>query len=283
MIQTQLLRLDPPYQIISAKGYVGIQVATLIMSEEKDLSHGSFGHVSSYIEHHCYPVVNYGLKQGLDEQLKYNNSTLDEYEKYTNRRRMQPEGAVWSGIEVKDVRVLGLAGANNYPVDLDCFVYLIPTVWGYDPNLHVWDENSTSRIFDLYQGLGNVGLQTPILAGLPMSQKNSYPIKLTLEQTPTADGYYVKVMIKEDYNYALSGLPDESIYFRCLISPSSSDSIRNCASTIAEALNGIAHFLPTTNLIIECTEPRPEFSEAMKKLTFLVDEGYRNLLYPHHD
>lgn len=67
MIQTQLLRLDPPYQIISAKGYVGIQVATLIMSEEKDLSHGSFGHVSSYIEHHCYPVVNYGLKQGLDE------------------------------------------------------------------------------------------------------------------------------------------------------------------------------------------------------------------------
>ena len=29
MIQTQLLRLDPPYQIISAGGQVGIQLATV--------------------------------------------------------------------------------------------------------------------------------------------------------------------------------------------------------------------------------------------------------------
>ena len=39
MIQTQLLKLDPPYQIISANGYVGIQVATLIVAEEKEAAH----------------------------------------------------------------------------------------------------------------------------------------------------------------------------------------------------------------------------------------------------
>lgn len=35
MIQTQLLRLEPPYQIIAAGGNVGIQVATLIVTEDK--------------------------------------------------------------------------------------------------------------------------------------------------------------------------------------------------------------------------------------------------------
>ena len=68
MIQTQLLRLDPPYQIISAGGRVGIQVATLIVTEDKTTEDGGYA-----VDTHSHPVVNYGLKQGLDEALKYSS------------------------------------------------------------------------------------------------------------------------------------------------------------------------------------------------------------------
>ena len=37
MIQTQLLKAAQPYQIISAGGQVGVQVATLIVTEDKNL------------------------------------------------------------------------------------------------------------------------------------------------------------------------------------------------------------------------------------------------------
>ena len=77
MIQTQLLRLDPPYQIISAGGRVGIQIATLIVANEVDMSHNRFGHISNYVEYHSFPVVSYGLKQGLEEEMKYNNNPMD--------------------------------------------------------------------------------------------------------------------------------------------------------------------------------------------------------------
>ena len=83
MIQTQLLKLDPPYQIISANGYVGIQVATLIVAEEKEAAHVRLSTFSrSYIEYHSYPVVNYGLKRGLEEQMKYNRMPWDDFEQY---------------------------------------------------------------------------------------------------------------------------------------------------------------------------------------------------------
>ena len=90
MIQTQLLRLDPPYQIITAKGRVGIQVATLIVVEEKELTRRNIT-PRTYIEYHSYPVVSYGLKQGLDEQMKYNNNPLDYEADWAVRRRLQPE------------------------------------------------------------------------------------------------------------------------------------------------------------------------------------------------
>ena len=41
MIQTHLLKAEPPYQIISAAGQVGIQVATLIVTEDKSTEEGS--------------------------------------------------------------------------------------------------------------------------------------------------------------------------------------------------------------------------------------------------
>lgn len=288
MIQTQLLRLDPPYQIIAAKGRVGIQVATLIVVDERDLSHGS-GFGTNWVEYHSYPVVSYGLKQGLDEQMKYHNNPLDYEAGWAIRRRLQPEGAVWSGVEVKDVRVLGLAGAQNDAVDLDFFTCLIPTVKGYDPALHVWDATSTSIIYELYRGLGNVGLKTPQLStsGLYI-EKGKLTIRLILENAPASDEFFVQVLIKDDPNKNFGeGMPDESIYFRCLIDPRNSDSIDQCAATIAEAINGISQFLPTPSVcftsILTSREKDKELSEAMKRLASLVEKNYNNLLFPQHD
>lgn len=288
MIQTQLLRLDPPYQIITAKGRVGIQVATLIVVEEKELTRGNIT-PRTYIEYHSYPVVSYGLKQGLDEQMKYNNNPLDYEAEWAIRRRLQPEGAVWSGVEVKDVRVLGLAGAQNDPVDLGFFTFLIPTAMGYDPTLHVWDETSTSLIYELYQGLGNVGVKTPKLPKMSLSEMNDkFPIRLILENAPASDEFFVQVLIKDDPNKNFGeGMPDESIYFRCLIDPRNSDSIDQCAATIAEAINGILQFLPTPSVcftsILTSREKDKELSEAMKRLASLAEKNYNNLLFPQHD
>lgn len=288
MIQTQLLRLDPPYQIICAKGRVGIQVATLIVVNEKDLSHNEHGFTSNWVEYHSYPVVSYGLKQGIDEQMKYNNNPMDYEAEWAIRRRLQPEGAVWSGVEVKDVRVLGLAGAKNNPVELDYFTCLIPTVMRYDPALHVWDATSTSLIYELYQGLGNVGLKTPKLPKMSLSEMRAkFPIRLILENAPTSDEFFVKVLIKEDPNAGISDMPDESIYFRCLVDPRSSDSIDQCAATIAEAINGISSFLPTPFVRLTSSlssrEKDKELSEAMKRLASLAEKNYNNLLFPQHD
>lgn len=285
MIQTQLVRLDPPYQIISAGGRVGIQIATLIVANEVDMSHNRFGHISNYVEYHSFPVVNYGLKQGLEEEMKYNNNPMDYDAEWAIRRRMQPEGAVWSGVEVKDVRVLGIAGARNNFVTLDYFVCLIPTAYGYDPSLHVWDSTSTSRVYELYKGLGNVGLKTTKVLNVSL-KGNAFPIKLELEKNPATDGYFVRVVLKEKPDDYIV-LDDDSAEFRCLIDPSKSDSISECASTIAEALYGLSYFLPTQNLNIWSylreSQKTEEISDAMNQLASLVQENYRDLLYPHHD
>lgn len=40
MIQTHLLKLDPPYQIIHAGGEVGLHIATLIVTKESKTKDG---------------------------------------------------------------------------------------------------------------------------------------------------------------------------------------------------------------------------------------------------
>ncbi len=285
MIQTQLLRLDPPYQIISAGGRVGIQVATLIVVEEpKPIAVDQSTGKAQYYEpmkYHSHPVVCYGLKQGLEEQMKYHNNPLDYRAYMAIRMRLKPEGAVWSGVEVKDVRVLGLAGADNKPVGLSQLISLIPTARGYDPSLCVWDKKSTSLLYGLYTGLGYVGMQAKDIFSSWGGNEN-FPIRLILEPHQTTDSYLVKVAIRED-KYGDS--PWEEICFRCLINPSESDSIRECAENISEALNAISQVLPTTKLSFSwCqmmrTEDDVDYSEAMKQLEKLVKDNYKGYILP---
>ena len=152
MIQTQLLRLDPPYQIISAGGQVGIQLATLIVTEEKTTETGEY-----VIDTHSHPVVSYGLKEGLVEEFKYGSSYPKDVEFRNNR--LQPEGAVWNKVEVSDIHVLGLAGADNRPVSMDTFTYLVPPSATFMPYYYVWDGKSLTKMFDLLFGFRRVGLR----------------------------------------------------------------------------------------------------------------------------
>ena len=282
MIQTQLLRLDPPYQIISAGGRVGIQVATLIVVEDPSpvAIERRTGRALGYGPMKCnsYPVVNYGLKQGLDEQMKYQNNPFDYDAEWAIRRRLQPEGAVWQGVDVKDVKVLGLAGEGNTPVGLEQFIYLIPTVWRTDPSLRLWNKNSTSRLYDLYTGLGNVGLKTERLKADHLTDKNDFRIRLDLEQNPSSDDYYIKVVITEDI-YAQPWDMDRNVFFRCAIEPSKPESISECAATIIEGVQGIRDFLPTWNIDFVGRQSVKQgdkiWADAMKRLLSLVKDNYK--------
>lgn len=152
MIQTQLLRLDPPYQIISAGGQVGIQLATLIVTEEKTTETGEY-----VIDTHSHPVVSYGLKEGLVEEFKYGSSYPKDVEFRNNR--LQPEGAVWNKVEVSDIHVLGLAGADNRPISMATFFSIVPPSASYMPYYRVWDGKSLTKMFDLLFGFSRVGLR----------------------------------------------------------------------------------------------------------------------------
>lgn len=157
MIQTQLLKADKPYQIITAAGMVGIQVATLIVTEEKAAGDGSY-----FIDTHSHPVVNYGNKEGLMEELKYNRYCPPD-EEYQYYQRLQPEGAVWNKVEIRDVRVLGLVGADNIPVGLDWFISFVPSIPSKDPSVvpsrsPLWGIQTSSRISNLLFGMRRIGL-----------------------------------------------------------------------------------------------------------------------------
>lgn len=104
MIHTNVLKLEPPYQIIAAGWHVGIQTATLIVTEDKCEESGNYAFVS-----HSHPIVSYGLKDftmmsdELAERIKTGRSDMC----------FRPEGAVWEKVEIRDVLCLGLAGVTK--------------------------------------------------------------------------------------------------------------------------------------------------------------------------
>ena len=65
MIQTHLLKLDPPYQIIACRGNVGMQIATLVVTEETRDEQGGYG-----ITTHSHPVVTYVDKPLVKKRLE---------------------------------------------------------------------------------------------------------------------------------------------------------------------------------------------------------------------
>ena len=88
MIQTHLLKLDPPYQIIACRGEVGMQIATLVVTEETRDEDGNYG-----ITTHSHPVVTY-----VDKQLK----KQPDSDSFENDPALIAcgEGVVWDKVEV---------------------------------------------------------------------------------------------------------------------------------------------------------------------------------------
>lgn len=192
MIQTQLLKCDKPYQIISAAGMVGIQVATLIVTEDKVDKDGNY-----MIDTHSHPVVNYACKDGLVEELKYYDGNPEYEYKYT--QRLQPEGAVWNKVEVRDIRVLGLVGAVNLLVDLEQFVVLVPQI----PNDHLidnyWDETTPQKITNLRYSMERAGLAFGKCHSSSFAEDFNHERLIYLELHDADDGItrYVSVKITE--------------------------------------------------------------------------------------
>ena len=150
MIHTHLLPQQPPYQIIAAGGHVGLQVATLIVTEETRGEDGAYG-----ITTHSHPVVNYARKQlALDD----NDPSL-----YAQNRQVEddlsPEGAVWDKAEVRHIWVLGIEGAMK-SISWFNFIHVInknDADWSVEINDHneLWQHKlDMRRVRDTLLGLG---------------------------------------------------------------------------------------------------------------------------------
>ena len=92
MIQTHLLKLDPPYQIIACRGEVGMQIATLVVTEETRDENGKYG-----ITTHSHPVVSYVDKPLVKKRLE----ALPYADEYADDPTVIPcgEGVVWDKVE----------------------------------------------------------------------------------------------------------------------------------------------------------------------------------------
>lgn len=211
MIQTQLLKAEKPYQIISSAGMVGIQVATLIVTEEKIAEDGSY-----LIDTHSHPVVNYGNKEGLMEELKYNKN-FPPGEEYKVYERLQPEGAVWNKVEIRDIRVLGLVGADNFSVDLEWFVSLVPGVPSADPlfgpgTRPLWTLHTSSRITNLLFGMRRIGIKCATWTDGVSTIDHNRHTRIYLKLDPQSKKEkLVTVQIREKSEY---DAVDRSIAFR---------------------------------------------------------------------
>ena len=230
MIQTQLLRLDPPYQIVSAGGQVGIQVATLIVTDDRLNEFGDYS-----IDTHSHPVVSYGLKQGLENELNYGGSHPDEeYERY---QRLQPEGAVWNRVEINDIRVLGLAGARNSPVTIDSFIYLIPSSFVHLPYRNVWSEKTIAKMYNLIYGFNRVGLRCEKKKWKPSDIFGNRDDVMYIEINVSSSNIpLVHVVIKDEDVYDPMSV---EVGFRLRLYENGSDNIDGCVRNIVYAFRAL--------------------------------------------
>ena len=281
MIQTQLLKADQPYQIICAAGQVGVQVATLIVTEDKITAEGY------QIDTHSHPVVNYAVKDNLIEDLKYWNGDPEEEWKYT--QRLQPEGAVWNKVEVRDVRVLGLVGAKNPLVDLEKFVSLVPSIPTEEPSvtsrIPLWGINTDRKIRNLKWALKRVGIgcctftnhvsNNVIREGQDWNDPGYIPINLEIDYYACVEKL-VRVQIrKADYDYP--PLPIDEIAFKCRLDKDPKNFIDTVDKCMAE-LN--EQFIREENRIKfvykQTSQKKDEWEELLEQATEQINKVWKN-------
>lgn len=61
-METHILKLDPPYQIIHCNGRIGLHVATLLLADPRETEPDKYGVSDAYVTTKSYPIVSYGPK-----------------------------------------------------------------------------------------------------------------------------------------------------------------------------------------------------------------------------
>ena len=151
-MQSHLIKLDPPYQIIHYGGVVGIQIGTLITVGNEYPGDQSIEHIYT----HSHPVVSYVDKLQLKAKL---GKERGDY--FTASSWGGGEGNVWSKVEVSDVDVIGMWDVDQDKVNCSMewiqFASLVSDGFSYlDAKKGTYRKNG---IFDLYNYLRRVGLK----------------------------------------------------------------------------------------------------------------------------
>lgn len=118
MIQTHLLKSDPPYQIIACRGEVGVQVATLVVTEETRSENGDYG-----ITTHSHPVVCYMDKSLTRKRLIEKSGDADDFS-IVELAIQSGEGVVWDKVECSECTVVSFTDIDDRRLSPHDFFYL---------------------------------------------------------------------------------------------------------------------------------------------------------------
>lgn len=91
IISSNYVPSEKPYQVIEYAGYIGMQIGTLVVTEENPDAGGKYGIVS-----HCHPVVSYTRKMMTDSAILPSLMTARGY----------AECAVWDNLELGETRTV---------------------------------------------------------------------------------------------------------------------------------------------------------------------------------
>ena len=132
-METQLLKLDPPYNVICYNDQFAMHIATLLVykeNEEVELKDG-YNHKSRMDQVHCYPVVDYGDGTAI--------------------------GDVWYNVEVRNCRVI----AKDEPDEKTGFTE-VNNFWFMDilRYLHESEYGSTLSPATMYHQLYRLNIRT---------------------------------------------------------------------------------------------------------------------------
>lgn len=259
MIHTQLLLSQPPYQIIYAGGEVGIQVATLVVVEDKTDANGNYA-----VETHSHPVVNYGLKENLSAIAEKNKKKAE----FLMMWQLLPEGAVWDKVEIADVNVLGLAGITE-DISLEEFINIIPKRGG---NIlpDTWSSKSLNAMHDIIEKLRHVGIK-------PRRAEKTDEAEVTISVMANTEDYDVPVV-----NVSLG----EMDMFTYPLYNDKHIGVNECAVSLSFIINSISiyFFPPLTNFKLEnntfinSVGDKSQLEKDMEKLVGMV-----NNILSHHN
>ena len=170
MIQTHLLKLEPPYQIIACKGEIGVQIATLIVTEETRGENGEYG-----ITTHSHPVVSYIDKPTISQIIA---DFDDDYDSMIDALVAQNgEGVVWDKVECNQTTFVSLTDQKDRKMScLDFCCLAAPML----EEIAFGGEWKGHRIVDFQSKVEDMGFT------ILNDEERDYEITLNI-----SEGYYV--------------------------------------------------------------------------------------------